>query len=181
MERDGERVTTFPDGRPEGEQPAWRHDFPIDWPQDNYVARRDFARFLSLTSLAFVAGHLWIGIQNLVRRARGKPAARRIASLAAVPVGGSLAFDYPEEKDICILLRPKEDVLLAFSRRCTHLSCAVVPRPDEGILYCPCHEGAFDLQNGRPVAGPPRRPLPQVTLEVRGGEVWATGIDLRTS
>src|SRR5579875_3286117 len=30
--------------------PAWRQDFPIDWPQDHYVARRDFTKFLVLTA-----------------------------------------------------------------------------------------------------------------------------------
>ena len=35
------------------EQPAWRRDFPIDVPQEQYVARRDFTRFMMLTSAAF--------------------------------------------------------------------------------------------------------------------------------
>jgi hypothetical protein len=34
-----------PDQRPLREQPRWRRDFAIDWPEDNYVARRDFGSF----------------------------------------------------------------------------------------------------------------------------------------
>jgi hypothetical protein len=49
--RDAEQVTIAPDGRPMEEQPAWRRDFPIDWPQDHYVERRDFMKFMVLTSL----------------------------------------------------------------------------------------------------------------------------------
>ena len=49
-------------------------------------------------------------------------------------------------------------MLVAFSQQCTHLSCAVVPQPEQNRLFCPCHEGAFDLQSGRPIAGPPNRP-----------------------
>ena len=49
---DPEQVTMPPDFRPLELQPAWRQDFPIDWPQDQYVARRDFMKFLVLTSLA---------------------------------------------------------------------------------------------------------------------------------
>jgi hypothetical protein len=45
-------------------QPAWRRDFPIDWPQDHYVARRDFTRFLVLTSLPFALVQLGIGLVN---------------------------------------------------------------------------------------------------------------------
>ena len=53
-----------PDGRPVSEQPRWRHDFPIDVPQDDYVARRDFTKFMVLTSLAFVVGQVSIGVKN---------------------------------------------------------------------------------------------------------------------
>ena len=45
-----ETISIPPDGRPAEEQPAWRQDFPIDWPQDHYVERRDFVKFLTLTS-----------------------------------------------------------------------------------------------------------------------------------
>ena len=59
-------------------------------------------------------------------------------------------------------------MLVAFSQQCTHLSCAVIPQPEHNRLFCPCHEGAFDLQSGRPIAGPPNRPLTRVLLDVRG-------------
>jgi aromatic-L-amino-acid decarboxylase len=57
---------------------------------------------------------------------------------------------------------------------------AVVPEPEKNRFFCPCHEGAFDLETGRPIAGPPQRPLPRVTLEIRDGVVYATGVELRT-
>jgi Rieske Fe-S protein len=172
--------TRFPDGRPGAEQPAWRQDFPVDWPQDVYVARRDYAKFLALTSLAFAVGQLWIGVKSLVRRGRGLPPAAEVARLDRVPVGGAVAFSYPGPDDPCLLLRPDEHTLVAYGQKCTHLSCAVVPRPERGELHCPCHVGSFDLATGRPVAGPPRRPLPRVTLEVRNGVVYATGVEERT-
>lgn len=45
-----------------------------------------------------------------------------------------------------------------FSSTCTHLACNVIWRGPEKIFECPCHSGRFD-ENGRPVAGPPTRPL----------------------
>ena len=45
--------TTAPDGRPAADQPAWRQDFPIDAPQDQYLSRRGFTRFLMAASAAF--------------------------------------------------------------------------------------------------------------------------------
>ncbi len=177
---DPEQLSLPPDGRPAEEQPAWRRDFPIDWPQDHYLARRDFTKFLALTSLAFAVGQLWIVVQNWRRRRRGQPETRRIASLSQLPVGSALAFEYPGPHDRCLLIRTA-DRLLAYDQRCTHLSCAVIPEPEKGLLHCPCHEGYFDLQNGRPLAGPPRRPLPRVRLELRGDSVYATGVEARTS
>jgi nitrite reductase/ring-hydroxylating ferredoxin subunit len=178
-----DRGTRFPDGRPAAEQPAWRGDFPIDWPEDHYVARRDYAKFMVLTSLAFAVGQLWIGVKSLLRRrGRGtRPAPAQIARLADVPVGGVRTFRYPGPDDPCLLLRPDERTLVAYGQKCTHLSCAVVPRPERGELHCPCHVGAFDLATGRPVSGPPRRPLPRIALEVRSGVVYATGVEERTT
>jgi Rieske Fe-S protein len=177
---DSEEITRAPDGRPLDEQPKWRRDFPIDSPQDQYVARRDFMKFMVLTSLAFAVGQVWIAAQNWRRRRRGVPAAKRIAALAEVPVGGAITFEYPGETDRCILIRPEEGVVLAYSQQCTHLSCAVVPQPEQDRLFCPCHEGVFDLRSGRPVAGPPNRPLTRVVLDVRDGDIYANGVELRT-
>lgn len=177
---DSDEITRAPDGRPLDEQPKWRRDFPIDTPQDLYVARRDFMKFMVLTSLAFTAGQFWIAAQNWFRRRRGMPAIRRIAGLSDIPIGGAITFLYPEPTDRCILVRPAEDVLVAYSQQCTHLSCAVIPQPEHNRLFCPCHEGAFDLQSGRPIAGPPNRPLTRIVLDVRGADIYASGIELRT-
>lgn len=169
-----EMRTVPPDGKPAAEQPAWRQDFPVDWPQDHYVARRDFTKFLGLTSLAFVVGQFWIGVKSLLER-REPSEHKVIARLNELPVGGSLVFRYPDEDHRCLLMRPDDQTLLAYSQECTHLACAVVPRMERGLIHCPCHEGWFDLATGRPTAGPPRRPLPKVLLEVRGDTVYAVG------
>ncbi|HEY6359671.1 MAG TPA: Rieske 2Fe-2S domain-containing protein [Vicinamibacterales bacterium] len=178
-ERD--QVTIPPDWRPIAAQPAWRHDFPIDWPQDHYVERRDFMKFLVLTSAAFTAGQFWIVAQNWWRARAGRPPIRRVASLDTLPVGGAVLFEYPEPGEMCVLVRLAEDVVVAYSQQCTHLSCAVVPKPERGVLHCPCHEGYFDLRSGEPVAGPPRRPLPRIALEIRGRDVYAIDVEVRTT
>jgi nitrite reductase/ring-hydroxylating ferredoxin subunit len=175
-----EHITIPPDGGAMTTQPVWRRDFPIDWPQDHYVSRRDFTKFMILTSLAFTVGQFWIAVENFRRRRRGEPAIQQVAMLDQLAVGSSLTFAYPEAGDSCVLVRAGEQSLMAFSQKCTHLSCAVVPRVNEGRFFCPCHEGSFDLQTGAPVAGPPRRPLPRIKLEVRNGVVYATGVEIKT-
>lgn len=173
------RVVT-PDGRPRELQPKWRRDFPHDWPEDHYVARRDFTKFLVLTSFAFAVGQFWIVGQNFFRRRAGKPPLTRIAAVEDVPVGAAINFNYPSSHEPCLLIRTGPETFVAFGNKCSHLACAVLPDVEKGLLRCPCHHGYFDLPTGRPLAGPPRRPLPRILLEFRGGAVYASGVELRT-
>jgi Rieske Fe-S protein len=178
---EAEQITKAPDGRPMADQPPWRTDFPIDWPQDTYVERRDFMKFMVLTSLALTVGQFWIAVRNSWRRLRGGPPIARIASLGDVRAAGVMTFTYPGPQDDCVLIRTADNGLVAYSQKCTHLSCAVRPVMSERTLQCPCHDGLFDLPSGRPIAGPPRRPLDRVHLEVRGTEIYATGVEQRTT
>lgn len=175
------QITIPPDGRPYEAQPVWRRDFAIDWPQDAFVERRDFVKFLVLTSLAFTVGQFWIATRNWWRRRVGEPEAVRIASLSEMPVGAVQTFTYPTVDDPCLLVRPASAVLIAYGQKCTHLSCAVLPDLTTSTIRCPCHNGVFDLASGRPLAGPPRRPLTRIRLEVHRGDVYATGVEERTT
>ncbi len=168
-------LSASPDGRPDDEQPMWHNDFPIDWPQDEYISRRDFSKFMILTSLAFAAGQVYLVVRNAVRSNAAAPSAREIAAVADVPVGGAVFFTYPNENNPCVLVRTGEDQFVAYNQQCTHLMCPVVPQVEQNQLYCPCHHGVFELATGNPIAGPPPRPLARITLAVRDGRIYATG------
>lgn len=174
--RDLDRPTVAPDGKPLGQQPKWRQDFPIDWSQDEYVSRRDLVKFIVLTSAAFVVGQFWIwGKSVFGRRGPALPAVP-IAAVDELEVGGAKIFYYPDETPR-LLVRTGENSFVAYDQQCTHLLCPVVPAVASGRLHCPCHNGWFDLETGQPVAGPPRRPLARVLVEVRDGMVYATGME----
>jgi Rieske Fe-S protein len=179
MEFDNSPLTTFPDGRPEDEQPKWRRDFPIDVEADEYGARRDFTKFMVLTSLAFVCGQIWIALLSAFR---GRPPAeQRIAAVDTLDIGETMTFYFPTHRDPCLLIRQSEDQFLAYSSLCTHLMCPVRPELEHNRLHCPCHEGFFDLGTGQPTAGPPRRPLPRIHLRIDRGFVYATSVEARMS
>jgi Rieske Fe-S protein len=173
---DPDSISKSPDGRPDSEQPVWREQFPIDWPTDDFRSRRDFTKLLGLTSLAFVVGQVWIAFLALRRRGRQAPE-REITRVDDLPVGGSKVFEYPRRGAACVLTRVGPDHFVAYGQKCTHLSCPVIPRPERNCLQCPCHDGVFDLATGRPLSGPPRRPLPRLKLEVRDGRVFAVGVE----
>lgn len=157
--------------------PQWMQDFPVDTEQDNYVARRDFTKFMVLTSGAFAVGQVWIGMKSLRTTRETPPEDKLIALAGELSVGKAMTFNYPGEHDPCLLMRMSESQYVAYSQKCTHLSCTVVPG-ENNTLHCPCHQGVFDCTNGRPLAGPPRRPLPRITLQIRNGQIYATGVEV---
>lgn len=174
-----EQTSVPPDGQPMEQQPRWRQDFPIDWPVDEYISRRDFVKFLMLTSAAFTTGQFWL-LGRSIFRSKEKLGEKAIARVEEILVGDSLLFKYPEDSPARILVRIEEDVFVAYEQQCTHLSCPVIPHVDERELFCPCHHGVFDMMSGRPIQGPPQRPLARVQLEVREGVIYAVGIEERT-
>jgi len=62
-------------------------------------------------------------------------------------------------------LRP--DDVRAFDAVCTHLQCTVEFRANHDDIFCPCHDGVYDL-NGKNVSGPPPRPLEKYKVTLRG-------------
>jgi arsenite oxidase small subunit len=157
----------------------WREDFPIRWDNDYYVTRRELTKFLTLGSALLAGANIAMAAAGHLAKP-GNLEPRRIAGAEEVPPGGSLLFRYPTEEDPCILVRAEDGTFNAYSQVCTHLSCAVVYRPEEKVLFCPCHHGYFSVAEARPLAGPPTRPLPRILLEEREGELYALGIDLGT-
>lgn len=174
----GEQPREYPDKKPLPLQPHWRQDFPTDVPEDDHVARREFVKFLVLTSGAFVAGQCWIGAA--AQRDKGAFPRMRVATVAELEEKRAVVFRYPDDHEPCLALCLGSGRFVAYGQKCSHLACAVVPHLDKGELHCPCHNGYFEANDGRPVAGPPRRPLPLVKLEVQDGVVYATGFEPRT-
>jgi len=170
----------FPDGRPEADQPGWRHAFPIDWGRDQVVSRRDFTRLMVLTGLAFTVAQFGVGLASL-RAGRARPEPKALARVEEIPVGETMRLHYPGPRDPILLTHLSTGAFVAYGQLCTHLQCPVVPRAELGRLECPCHNGWFDLAEGRPMAGPPRRPLTRIQLEIRDGVIHATGVEERTA
>lgn len=153
-----------------------KEDFSIDWEEDQYVSRREFLKFMTLASGGLAVGSAAMAVWANVPREKLAFEPMRVASLSKLGKNEAFPFNYPRQSDICLLIRKPDGSIVAFSRRCTHLSCPVEFEPDRNRLYCPCHNGAFSLEDGRVLQGPPPEPLPQIMLEIRGDEIWAIGV-----
>lgn len=156
--------------------PLWQDEFPVFTAEERYVNRRQFTKFLTLTSFAMLAGNLWILARSWFHRAPSYPR-RAVAAMDELPVGGVKMFAYPTAQDPCILVRTRSGAYVAYSQKCTHLSCAVYYAKEPNRLECPCHQGFFSIADGAVLQGPPQRALPRVALERRNGELIAVGIE----
>ena len=152
--------------------PLWQDEFPVYTADERYVNRRQFTKFLTLTSFGMFAGNLWILARSVFYRAPAFPE-HPIATIDELPVGGVKTFAYPTKSDPCILIRTGADTWAAYSQKCTHLSCAVYYAHQENRLECPCHQGFFSIADGAVLQGPPQRALPRVALQQKDGHLIA--------
>jgi Rieske Fe-S protein len=163
--------------RADGSEPRWREDFPIGWDDDNYLTRRELAKFLTLGSALLAGASATVAILGRVAPTTEWPAIQ-IPSADSLLPGSVLLFRYPTERDPCILIKTSSGGLKAYSQVCTHLSCAVRYEAAQNTIACPCHRGFFSVEDGRPTAGPPTRALPRIRLDRRDGSVYAVGVEI---
>ncbi len=92
-----------------------------------------------------------------------------IARASEVQPGSAVKFENAGNPAVLVHLQSGDFV--AYSAVCTHQACEVAYR--NGQLACPCHGSVFDpANNGQVVTPPAQRPLPEIPVEVRGGEVY---------
>jgi len=158
------------------EESLWRDEFSVFQEREKFVNRRQLMKFLTLTSMGMFVGNLWILLRSWVRREPTYPR-ETIAHAGEVPVGGVKLFRYPTPKEQCLLVRTGDEDYVAYSQKCTHLSCAVYYSREDNQLICPCHNGRFSIRDGAVIQGPPTRALPHVVLERKGQELIAIGMN----
>jgi nitrite reductase/ring-hydroxylating ferredoxin subunit len=91
-----------------------------------------------------------------------------IAKASAVAPGS--AVEFKDSGQPAVLVHLDSGDFVAYSAVCTHQGCTVAYK--NGQLACPCHGSVFDPANGAAVVtGPAQRPLPELAVKVRGGEV----------
>ena len=161
--------------RSPSKEPLWKDEFSAFTSDERYVTRRQFTRFLTLASLGMFVGNLWILAKSRFAKTPAFPMVE-VAEINEIPVRGVKLFTYPTPQDHCIMIRTAEEEYVAYSQKCTHLSCAVYYSAQNDRLECPCHRGFFSVKDGSVLQGPPPRPLPQIALEREGTKLIAIAV-----
>jgi Rieske Fe-S protein len=129
------------------------------------------------TSGALFASTAFIALLGLAQQPQ-RTAPQPVVRASEVPEGEAFYFNYPDPDDQAMLIHLPGGEFVAYSQKCTHLSCSVYYQGEQDRLYCPCHEGVFNTLTGNAVAGPPQRRLPRIVLERDGDMIMAVGVEL---
>jgi Rieske Fe-S protein len=146
------------------------------------ISRRDFIKMTTAAVGTFIAAAVglpaiayliepslkagsadsWIPLGKLDGFEIGKPS---LATFTRSKVNG---WEKAVDSYGVFVLRKSETEVLAFSNKCTHLSCRVNWNQDLQQYTCPCHDARFDIE-GKIVYGPPPRPLDTYETKVEDG------------
>lgn len=137
-----------------------------------YATRRRFLTWAlaipgvaALGSLLGVIGRFLYPPASLTRG----PGRKAVASLATLPVGGFVNFEYNDQP--ATLLRLTERDFVALSRVCTHLGCTVNWDPNRQQFNCPCHGSLFD-RTGKVTRPPAPTALARFNTSVENGQIF---------
>jgi len=137
----------------------------------NRLSRRSLLdAFLSGSVLAFLGALFYPVVRYLNPPEVKEVVANRVvaAKVSEVKANAGKIFRFGSKPGIVVRLPSGE--WRAFSAVCTHLQCTVQYRSDLERIWCPCHNGQFDL-TGKNVAGPPPGPLERYDVTVKGEDV----------
>jgi nitrite reductase/ring-hydroxylating ferredoxin subunit len=80
-------------------------------------------------------------------------------------------YEAVEQQVVFLIKSTSGDGVRALSTTCTHLGCRVSYDAVKKVIKCPCHGGTF-TPDGKVIAGPPPRPLPELSARVEGARVF---------
>jgi len=136
--------------------------------------RRAFVNlFLGGSLLGTVVSFLYPVIRYLIPPRQAEAVVKKILAAKVGELAPNSAKLFRFGSTAAVLVNTSDGQLRAFSAVCTHLTCTVNYEGDTGTLFCPCHNGRFDLA-GNVISGPPPKPLESFEVEVSGGDVYVS-------
>lgn len=142
--------------------------------RENDPRKRDFLRYiLGGGVLAWAAAVLFPILSYM------KPPKQAEVEVTSVKVGKTDKIEKDSGTIVrfgtkpVLLVRTAAGEFHAFSATCTHLDCTVQYKKEQGVIWCACHNGKYDL-TGRNIAGPPPRPLDEFRVIIQGDDVFVS-------
>ena len=138
------------------------------------MKRRNFLDiFFGGSLLATIAAFVYPVVRYVLPSKRTGVIQNSVAAAKAGELPPNAAKIFKFGSAPAVLVNTAEGTLVALSAVCTHLTCTVRYDGETGTLFCPCHNGRFDL-NGNVLSGPPPRPLETYAVEISGPDIIVT-------
>jgi cytochrome b6-f complex iron-sulfur subunit len=138
------------------------------------LKRRNFVNyFLGGSLAATVLAFLYPIIRFILPPKRAEALEKRVmaAKVGDLPPNSFKIFKFGSTPGI--LINTQDGQLVALTAVCTHLTCTVRYESDSGTIFCPCHNGRFDLA-GNVISGPPPAPLEVYMVVIVGDDIFVT-------
>jgi len=133
--------------------------------------RRSFLDALIRLSATAIGGFvLYPVVRYMIPPPSPEAATRRVVAAKKDELAPGSFKIFPFGGEPGLLIRTADGNYRALTAVCTHLGCTVQYKPGEKLIWCACHNGAYDLE-GRNVSGPPPRPLEPYVVHVVGDQV----------
>ena len=138
------------------------------------MKRRSFInRFLGASATALTAAVLY-PVARFVSPPKIPEAVRdRVLAAKLAEMNDNTWKIFPFGQEPGLLIKLPSGEFRAFTATCTHLDCTVQFDDETARIWCPCHNGWYDL-DGRNVAGPPPSPLESFAVQVVGEDIFVT-------
>lgn len=143
---------------------------------DNKIPRRSFLNMLLGVASLPLIGTIAYPIFKYLWPSQEKESLKtgafvEAAKTSELPPGASKTFQFGSQPGMVI--HTKDGQYKALIATCTHLSCTVQYRKENGDIWCACHNGVYDI-NGKNVSGPPPRPLTSLKVVLKGKQILVT-------
>jgi Rieske Fe-S protein len=139
-------------------------------PMQGIERRRLLDVLLSLTGLGFIGTVVYPLVRYLTPPRVSEAVASSVVAAQVNQLKPNSGEIFRFGSTPGILIRLPSGEWRAFSAVCTHLQCTVQYRPDLEQIWCPCHNGHYDL-SGKNISGPPPKPLEAYNVVVKGDDV----------
>jgi len=147
------------------------------------ISRRKFLQTTSASAVLFLSG---LSRDGNTAPPKGYPS-KKIGNIKNLKVNEPLAFNYPDDKSPCLLVKVENEAvggvgpgksIVSFSALCTHMGCPLTY--SKGRLVCKCHYSMFDVAlNGQTYQGLASQWVAQIVLRLDAatGNIYAEGVE----
>lgn len=137
--------------------------------RESILTRREFLNWSLTASLGVLASCVLYPVYKAAVVGPSEPEPESVTLKDfSVQEGDGRMFAYGKKPGL--LIRKLDGTLKAYSAVCTHFDCTVQYNKSEGVIWCACHNGKYDL-NGKVLSGPPPRPLKEYDVAAEENRV----------